>query len=154
MFARSVRRVATTSACGSARRSLAHASPEQEAAKAAAISLRQARGMKAKNPPAWNDASVDTPFLKPRPAGAPREDWEISWYLLMGGSFLLLGLGELNRPDRGPENWARDEAEERLRRQEAGEENERLHNYAPGTVDRKIQYEDRWMSAPKIVQDE
>ena len=50
----------------------------------------------------------------------------------MGASFVVLGLGEIYRPDKGPESWARDEAEERLRMQEEGEDVERLHNYAPG----------------------
>ena len=69
----------------------------------------------------------------------------------MGGSFVLLGLGEFYRPDKGPEAWARDEAEERLRRQEAGEEVERLHNYAPGQVSRTLQYKDSLLNKPSAA---
>eukprot|EP00750_Incisomonas_marina_P031383 INCI8079.1.p2 GENE.INCI8079.1~~INCI8079.1.p2 ORF type:complete len:162 (+),score=26.68 INCI8079.1:278-763(+) len=154
MLGRTVRRVASRHCqnAGRRQRGLAHAAgnAEEEAAKAAALRLRKARGMR-KDTPAWNDAAQDAPFLKPRPAGAPREDWELSWYFFMGGSFLLLGLGEIYRSDRGPEAWARDEAEERLRMQAEGEDVERLHNYAPGVKDVTIQYELDLKGAARVV---
>ncbi len=155
MFGRSVRRVVASSRCQ--RRNFGggghHADPELEAAKAAALKLRNARGIK-RDAIAWNDAAADAPFLKPRPPGLAREDWEFSWYLLMGGSFVILGLGEFYRPDKGPENWARDEAEERLRMEAAGEVPERLHNYAPGIKDRTVTYSDNLFATPKFEEED
>jgi hypothetical protein len=157
MFGRSVRRVVASSRCPQRRKfgggGGGHADPELEAAKAAALKLRNARGMK-RDGVAWNDPAADAPFLKPRPPGLAREDWEFSWYLLMGGSFVLLGLGEFYRPDKGPENWARDEAEERMRMEAAGETPERLHNYAPGDKDRTVKYIDSFTSAPTFQEAE
>lgn len=112
---------------------------EQEAARNTAHNLRQARGIKERNAV---DPLESAPWLKPRPAGAAREDWEVPYALFMGGGFAVIALAELYRPDRGPENWARDEAETRLQMRANDEEVLRLHNYAPGQINRRIEYEE------------
>jgi hypothetical protein len=42
-----------------------------------------------------------------------REDWELIWYIGMGGSFLLAGIGLATKPDTTPSTWARREMIER-----------------------------------------
>jgi hypothetical protein len=48
---------------------------------------------------------------KPLPAGTKRkwEDWELIWYLGMGGGFVLGAIGLATRPDTSASAWARQE---------------------------------------------
>jgi hypothetical protein len=51
-----------------------------------------------------------------------REDWELIWYVGMGGAFVLAGIGLATKPDTTPSTWARREMVER-QEQAAGTKN-------------------------------
>jgi hypothetical protein len=78
----------------------------------------------------WN--APEPPFLSEASRKAGWSDWEFSYYPLFFGGLALLFVGEAYRPDRRIESWARDEAEERNRREQRGEEVVLGHNYAAG----------------------
>jgi len=50
------------------------------------------------------------------------EDWEWSYYLGFGGTFVVAGLGLYFKPDTSITTWAKEEARERLWKKEHGSE--------------------------------
>ena len=69
---------------------------------------------------AAHEAQVPQLFGEPARARGerrPREDWESSFFLLLGGTALVVALGS-RKPNANVRDWARDEARERVRRAE------------------------------------
>ena len=64
------------------------------------------------------------PVSQPLPEGQQRkwEDWELPYYIGMGGAFVLYAVIYLNRPNYNHQEWARIEALKRIDAAAAEEE--------------------------------
>ena len=50
-------------------------------------------------------------FGEPVGVKREREDWELVWYIGMGGAFVLMAVALMTRPSTKPSAWARQELE-------------------------------------------
>jgi hypothetical protein len=81
---------------------------EMATTRSALVVRRQYGGHAAPEPPKMPKGNL---FGEARGVKREREDWELVWYVGMGGAFVLMGVALMTRPSTKPSAWAREELE-------------------------------------------